>query len=147
MKTVNKTLEYQTKNEFDFIDITNEVNNFVEKSKIKNGLINVQILHTSAGLMFNENEPMLLEDIKVNLKKIAPKNLNYKHDNFEIRTVNMCNNECDNGHSHCKAIYLPSNITLNLINGKLQFGKWQRIMLVELDRGRLRKVQIQIIGE
>jgi thiamine phosphate synthase YjbQ (UPF0047 family) len=59
----------------------------------------------------------------------------------------MCPDECANGRSHCKAIYLPVNITLNLINSEIQFGQWQKILVVELDKPRTRKVQIQIIGE
>jgi secondary thiamine-phosphate synthase enzyme len=147
MKTANTILSHQTKSLFDFIDITAEVEKFVSESSIKNGLVNVQILHTSAALIFNENEPLLLQDIKANLEKIAPKNASYQHDEFDKRTVNVCENECVNGHSHCKAIRLPSNITLNLIEGKLQLGQWQRIMLVELDSSRPRKIQVQVIGE
>lgn len=147
MKTANTILSHQTKSLFDFIDITDEIKGFVSKNSVKNGLVNVQILHTSAALIFNENEPLLLEDIKDSLEKIAPKEAKYRHDNFDIRTVNVCENECVNGHSHCKAIRLPSTITLNLIDGKLQLGQWQRIMLAELDSSRPRKVQVQIIGE
>ena len=147
MKTANKIFKFQTKGLFDFIDFTEEVENFVKQNKIRNGLVNIQILHTTCALILNENEPQLLEDIKENLEKTAPKNLDYKHDNFEIRTVNMCKDECVNGHSHCKAIRLPVNITLNLIDGKLQLGQWQKIMLLELDQSRPRKIQIQIIGE
>jgi secondary thiamine-phosphate synthase enzyme len=147
MKTINKTLKYQTKKLFDFIDITDEIKNFVEKSQIQNGLANVQILHTSSALIVNENEPLLIGDIKRNLEQTAPQSLTYQHDDFSKRTFNLCEDECINGHSHCKAIHLLVNATLNLINGKLQLGEWQRIMLVELDRARPRKVQIQIIGE
>lgn len=147
MKIINKTLEYQTKKLFEFIDITEEVKKFVEESEIKQGLVNIQILHTSSALIVNENEPLLIEDIKKNLEQTAPQTSSYQHDNFDIRTVNMCDNECVNGHSHCKAIYLLVNATLNLIDGKLQLGQWQNIMLVELDHARPRKVQIQIIGE
>ncbi len=147
MKTANKTLKYQTKGEFDFIDITDEVKDFVQKSHIQNGLTNIQILHTSSALMLNENEPLLIEDIKRNLEATAPKSLKYQHDDFSKRTVNLCPDECVNGHSHCKAIHLLVNVTLNLIGGKLQLGQWQNIFLVELDRARPRKIQIQIIGE
>ena len=147
MKTANKTFNYQTKALFDIIDVTEEIEKFVSDSSIKNGLVNVQILHTSAALLFNENEPLLLEDIKANLEKIAPKDASYGHDDFDRRTVNVCENECVNGHSHCKAIRLPSTITLNLIGGKLQLGQWQRIMLIELDSSRPRKIQVQVIGE
>jgi len=147
MKTANKILDYQTKGLFDFIQITDEVRSFVKESGIKDGLVNVQILHTTAGLILNENEPLLIEDLKNHLKEIAPLGLPYNHDDFSKRTVNLCDDECANGHSHCKAIHLPVNITLNIINGELQLGQWQRIMLLELDRPRKRKVQIFVMGE
>ena len=147
MKTANKTFEYQTKGIFDFIDITDEVKNFLKESEIKNGLVNIQVLHTTAGLIFNENEPLLIEDIKLHLERTAPRDLKYNHDDFGRRKVNLCDDECVNGHSHCKAIHLPVNITINLINGEVQLGQWQRILFIELDKARKRRVQIQIIGE
>jgi len=147
MKIANKTLKYQTKDLFDFIDITDKIKTFAKETGIKNGLINIQILHTSSALIVNENEPLLKEDIKRNLENTAPSNLEYQHDDFSKRTVNLCENECKNGHSHCKAIHLLPSTTLNLIDGEVQLGKWQRVMLVELDRSRPRKIQIQIIGE
>jgi len=147
MKTKNKILQYQTKGEFDFIDITQEVKEFVVQCEIKNGLVNIQTLHTTATILVNENEPLLLEDIKKNLEKLAPGNVNYDHDNFTKRTVNVCPGECANGRSHCEAIYLPVSVTLNLIDGQIQFGQWQSIMLIELDHSRMRKIQIQVVGE
>lgn len=147
MKTASKTIECQTKEELEFIDITKEVKDFVGTSPIKNGLVNLQTFHTTCALLLNENEPLLLEDIKKNLRNTAPKNIVYNHDNFEIRTVNMCNDECANGHAHCKAIYLPSNLTLNLVESRLQLGQWQAIFMVELDRPRKRAIQIQVIGD
>ena len=148
MKNKSETLEYQTEKEFDFIDITEEVKKFAEKeSLISNGLVNIQSLHTTAAVILNENEPLLMEDIKKNLENLSPGKANYEHDDFSKRKVNVCSDECANGRSHCRAIYLPSNIVLNLIEGKIQLGSWQSIMLVELDHSRLRKVQIQIIGE
>jgi len=147
MKISHKTLEFQTKEEFDFIDLTQEVEKFVEESQIKNGLLNIQTLHTTAPLFLNENEPLLLEDFKNHLEGFLPKSLNYNHDNFTRRTIHMHEDECKNGHSHCRAIHLPSTLTLNIIDGKLQLGQWQRVFLVELDKAKTRKVQIQIIGE
>jgi secondary thiamine-phosphate synthase enzyme len=147
MKTTNKIFEHQTKKEFDFIDITDEIKKFINECPIKNGLVNIQTLHTTAPLLLNENEPLLIEDIKKNLAGTAAKNLEYKHNDFTIRTVNMCDGECRNGHSHCQAIHLPSTITMNLIEGNLQLGQWQRIFQIELDHARPRKVQVMIIGE
>lgn len=147
MKIFNKTIEFQTKSEFDFIDITDIVKNLVKESQIKNGLVNVQVLHTTAALIVNEKEPLLIQDFKNHLEKIAPKTLNYNHDDFTRRTVNICPDECINGHSHCKASHLLTSVTLNLIEKEIQLGQWQRILLVELDRKRNRKVQIQILGK
>lgn len=147
MHSANKTIEFQTKEQLEFIDLTDRIEAFVGESGIKDGMVNVQSLHTSAGIVVNENEPLLIEDFKENLRKTAPEGPGYRHDDLTKRTVNVCPNECINGHSHCKAIHLLVSATLNLIGGKLQLGQWQRIFFIELDRSRKRKVQIQIIGE
>lgn len=146
MPVINKTLALNTKKEFDFIDITEAVKVFVKESQIKDGLINVQTLHTTCPLILNENEPLLLDDFKNHLAQLSPRELPYRHNDFTVRTVNICQEECENGHSHCLALHFPSNLTLNIINGELQLGQWQRIFAVELDKPRARKIQIQIIG-
>ena len=147
MRTANKIIEFQTKEEFEFTDFTDQVTAFVKESQIKNGFVNIQTLHTTATVIVNENEPLLLEDFKKHLENLSPKTIKYDHDDFCRRTVNLCTDECANGHSHCKAILLPVNVMLNLIDGQLQLGQWQRIMFVELDRPRQRKVQLQAMGE
>ncbi len=147
MKTVHTQKDLKTKKAYDFIDVTDDILKFVEESGIKNGLVNIQIMHTSAAMILNENEPLLLEDLQERLEKIAPIGDKYNHDNFEVRTVNMCDDECANGHSHCKAVCLPSTITLNLIEGKVQLGTWQRVMFLELDHDRDRSYQILVMGE
>ncbi|MDD3728701.1 MAG: secondary thiamine-phosphate synthase enzyme YjbQ [Candidatus Pacebacteria bacterium] len=143
----NKILPYQTKEELEFIDITEEVMAFVKESGIKNGIINVQTMHTTSAIILNENEPLLIEDIKDNLRNLASQSVKYRHDDFEVRTVNMCDDECANGHAHCKAVYLPPNVVLNIISSKLCLGQWQRLFFLELDRARQRKVNLQVIGE
>ncbi|MBA7675585.1 hypothetical protein ES703_83821 [subsurface metagenome] len=147
MEISHKVLEFQTKGEFDFIDFTDQVEKFIAESQIKNGFVNIQTLHTTAPLFLNENEPLLLSDFKDHLERLFPKNLNYNHNDFKRRTVNIHEDECKNGHSHCRAIHLPSNLALNIIDGRVQLGQWQRIFLIELDEDKLRKVQIQVMGE
>lgn len=147
MAIINKTLALHTQKEFDFIDITEAIEAFLKETGIKNGLMNAQTMHTTAPLLLNENEPCLLRDFQNHLTGLSPKGLPYIHDDFTVRTVNICQDECKNGHSHCLAIHFPSNLTLNIIDGKLQLGQWQRIFLIELDRSRPRKIQIQIMGE
>lgn len=144
---MNKTIEIQTKEELEFIDITDRVTAFVKEGQIKEGLVNVQTLHTTGAIVVNENEPLLIEDFKNYLEKSASRNSDYKHNDFSVRMVNMCPDECANGHAHCRAIHLPIAATINLINGKVQLGQWQRIFFVELDKSRKRKFQIQILGK
>jgi len=147
MKVYQKTIAIKTKEQFDIIDLTEKIKSFVKESSVKNGLINIQTLHTTATVFIQENEPLLLEDIKKYLERIAPQSIQYNHDDFGRRTVNVCEDECRNGHSHCKALNLPANVTLNLVDGEAQLGRWQAVLFIELDSSRERKVQCQIIGE
>lgn len=147
MKINSKTIEIKTKKELDIINITDEVKSFIADTGVKNGIVNIQSMHTTASVLVQEEEPLLLEDIKIYLNRIVPKTTEYNHDDFTRRTVNMCDNECRNGHSHCKAINLPTSVVLNIFDGKLQLGRWQVILFIELDRERDRKVNIQIMGE
>jgi secondary thiamine-phosphate synthase enzyme len=147
MTIKNKILNFQTEKIYHFIDFTSKVKEFVKETEVKDGIVNIQIFNTSAALILNENEPLLLKDIERKLEKLSPKNDNYEHNNLSKRTVNLCENECMNGHSHCNAINLPATITINIVNGELQLGKWQSIMFLELDSARERKVQLQIMGK
>jgi secondary thiamine-phosphate synthase enzyme len=147
MEIKNKTINLKTATTLDFIDITDKIQNILKNVKIKNGVINIQSLHTTMAIIINEAEPLLIGDIKKMLNRIAPRTIEYMHDNFEIRTVNMCDGECKNGHSHCKSVHLPTSQMLNVVKNKLQLGRWQRVFAIELDRSRPRKVALQILGE
>ncbi len=144
----NKILAYKTKGGYEFQDITDEVIEFVKHIGIKNGLVNIQTLHTTTAVIVNENEPMLIEDMKKNFQDIAKKGIYYAHNDFNVRTTNICGlDECKNGHSHCLAAYLPTSVTLNILDSKVSIGQWQRVFHIELDHARDRKVQLQVIGE
>lgn len=147
MKHFNEEIKLRTEKTYHFINLTEQIKKMVEKSGIKNGLVNVQTLHTTTAIVVNEDEPLLLKDIERHLERFAEQGIEYNHDNFAVRTVNMCDGECANGHAHCKAVILPTHATLNLINGELQLGQWQQVFALELDRSRNRKIQIHIIGE
>ncbi|MBM3256702.1 MAG: YjbQ family protein [Candidatus Moranbacteria bacterium] len=147
MRIRNHIIKIATQATLDFIDITEKIQSVLKKAGVKNGVVNIQSFHTTMAVIVNEAEPLLISDMKNMLEKIAPEKANYQHDDFSIRTVNMCDGECHNGHSHCKAIFLPTSQILNIVNGRLQLGQWQRIFTIELDRARSRQVALQIIGE
>jgi secondary thiamine-phosphate synthase enzyme len=146
MKTYHQTLAINTEGCFHFIDLTDQILDLVRKSDIKDGMINIHTKHTTTGIIVNEHEPLLLEDIKCVLERLAPQEIDYNHNNFKIRTVNLTPYERPNGHSHCKAIFLRTSETLNIIDGELQLGTWQRIFFVELDCSLTRNISLMIMG-
>jgi secondary thiamine-phosphate synthase enzyme len=147
MKIKNEIIKLKTATTLDFIDITDKIQRKIKAAGVKNGIINIQSLHTTMAVIVNEAEPLLIEDMKKLLKKLAPRTYKYMHDNFKIRTVHMHPNESKNGHSHVRALYLPTSTFINVSKNKLQLGQWQRVFAVELDRSRPREIALQIIGE
>ena len=146
MKIINTIIDLKTAATLDFIDITQKVQDKIKETGITEGVVNIQSLHTTMAIIVNEAEPLLIEDMKSLLERLAPRTYKYMHDNFEIRTVNMCDGECANGHAHNKALHLPVSAMMNVVKEGIQLGQWQRVFAVELDRPRSRKIALQIIG-
>ena len=131
----------------EFIDITERVCELIEDSQILSGFAVVYSKHTTAAIKVNENEPLLLKDMEEFLERMASRNGDYRHNDFSVRTVNMTEDECPNGHAHCQHLLLGTSENIPIIDGQLQFGRWQSIFLIELDMPRSREVLVQVIGE
>ena len=131
----------------EFIDITDWVAECVAESQIANGFVVVYSKHTTAAVKINENEPLLLDDMAGFLEKIFPRDHSYQHNNFEIRTVNMNENESPNGHAHLQHLLMGTSETVPVMDGQMQFGTYQSIFFIELAHPRLREVLVQIVGE
>jgi len=142
-----QTLRVETDRAPQFIDITAEVEQAVAESRVQSGIVLIYSRHTTAAIRINEDEPMLLQDMTEFLERVAPRECYYRHNDFSIRTANMTEGECPNGHAHCQHLLMGASATVPIIAGRLQLGRWQRIFLVELDRPRAREVLIQILGE
>jgi len=143
----HSTISIQSERPTQFIDLTSELEAFVAASGIQAGLLNVQSLHTTAAVVVNEHEPLLLTDMAALLERLAPTDAVYRHDNITLRTVNCVLGEPPNGHSHCRALLIGSTTALNVVDGALQLGRWQRVFLVELDGPRTRDVSLLLLGE
>ena len=141
------TIRIDTERPTQFIDLTADLEGFVAASGIQNGLLNVQSLHTTAAIVVNEHEPLLLGDMAGLLERLAPVDEVYRHDNITLRTVNCVIGEPPNGHSHCRALLLGAATALNVVDGRLQLGRWQRVFLVEVDGPRTRDVSLLLLGE
>jgi secondary thiamine-phosphate synthase enzyme len=130
-----------------FIDLTDRLDALVAQSGIRFGFVNVQSLHTTAAIVVNENEPLLLSDFADALERSAPARSVYRHDDLAVRTVNLTADERVNGHAHCRALILGLSACINVIYGRLHLGAWQRVFLVELDGPRDREISVLILGE
>lgn len=81
-------------------------------------------------------------DFAALLARTAPQDGDYRHDDMSSRTVNVAPGERANGHAHCRALLLGSIVSLNVADGRLQLGRWQRVLFVELDGPRAREVSV-----
>jgi secondary thiamine-phosphate synthase enzyme len=141
------TLQIDTEYPTQFIDLTSDLKAFVAASGIRSGLLNIQSLHTTAAIVVNEHEPLLLMDMAGLLERLAPADAVYRHDNITLRSVNCALLEPPNGHAHCRSLLLGSTAALNVVDGEIQLGRWQQVFLVELDGPRTRDVSLLLLGD
>ena len=146
MRVARSILRYDTVAPRQFIDITADVEGVVALSGIAEGWVTVFSRHTTAAIKINEHEPELLKDLARLLASVAPEDDDYRHNDFAVRTVNMTPDESPNGHAHCQHLLLGASETIPLTDGRLMFGRWQRIFLIELDRPRTRDVVVSVMG-
>ncbi|MFB6291499.1 MAG: secondary thiamine-phosphate synthase enzyme YjbQ [Candidatus Bipolaricaulia bacterium] len=144
--TSTEVLKVQTTKAPEFIDITEEVEKFMEDRDTESGALVIYSRHTTAAIRINENESLLKKDMAEFLNQFAPEGDYYRHNDFSIRTENMTEDEVPNGHAHCQSLGLGASETIPVIEGELQLGKWQKVFLIELDHARKREVILQLLG-
>ena len=121
------------------VDITKYTNNFVDNSQVRNGLLNISILHTSASLLIQENAD---KDVKTDLV--------YFFDLLVKEGKNFLHTKegKDDMPAHIKTALTQTNLTISILHGKLKLGKWQGIFLFEHRiNSRNRKILMHIIGD
>ncbi|NJE09529.1 secondary thiamine-phosphate synthase enzyme YjbQ [Thermococcus sp. MAR1] len=127
-------VKISTEEKFQIVDITDEIQHLVWKSDVTSGIAVVFTTHTTTGLAINENEAGLIQDIRAKMKELIPKGEGYAHDRID-----------SNAHSHLRAILLLNpEVVVPIENGELLLGTWQRILFIELDGPRHRKVLVKI---
>lgn len=146
MKIYKERIDLESKAQIEFMDITNQVEEVIERSGVREGQVLVYVPHTTMGVAINHNESMLLQDFMRILYKMVPVDAQYSHDLFELRRQSNTSDGRSNGHSHCKAILLGNSETIPVEKGKLVLTERQNIFAVEFDGSRKRDVVIQVIG-
>jgi secondary thiamine-phosphate synthase enzyme len=137
MKSRTEYLWFNTKNHREYINITRQVEEIVEKSNVKEGIVLVSAMHITAGVYVNDAEDGLIQDIDEWLERLAPFNQHYRHH----RTGET------NGDSHLKNLLVHHEVIVPITGGKLDFGPWQQIYYAEFDGQRRKRVIVKVMGE
>ncbi len=127
-------MDIQTRTRTELIDITDRVRAIVKGSGVKKGICAVSTRHTTSGIIINENERGLRNDVLEMLEMLVPENKNYAHNQID-----------NNADAHLRAVLLGMSEVISIEEGHLVLGTWQSIFFVELDGPRSRSVNVTII--
>jgi secondary thiamine-phosphate synthase enzyme len=138
MKSYRKELKFETSSRRAYINITREVQQCLNESGIKEGLVLVNAMHITSSVFINDDESGLHHDFEVWLEKLAPEkpHSQYRHNGFE-----------DNADAHLKRTIMGREVVVAVTNGRLDFGTWEQIFYGEFDGKRNKRVLVKIIGE
>lgn len=138
MKHYRKELWFNTTQRRQFINITPQIQQCLEESGIKEGLLLCNAMHITSSVFINDDESGLHQDFEVWLEKLAPEkpHSQYKHNGFE-----------DNADAHLKRSIMGREVMVSVTDRQLDFGPWERIFYGEFDGKRKKRVLVKIIGE
>ena len=139
MKSLTEYLTFRTKSRREFVNITQEVEKFVKKSGVKEGICLVNAMHITASVFINDNESGLHNDYEKWLESLAP---HQPIDQYQHNDTGE-----DNADAHSKRQIMGREVTIAITNGKLDFGPWEAIFYGEFDGKRSKRVLVKIIGE
>jgi secondary thiamine-phosphate synthase enzyme len=122
----------------DILDITQELDRLIEKSKVSSGSLFATMVGSTGSITTIEFEPGVVEDLKQAINRLAPPGLEYEHEKAW---------HDGNGHSHVQAALLGPSIALPIRNRRLKLGTWQQVVAINHDnRPRKRSVEVNIVG-
>ena len=137
MRAHTKYLWFSTQRRRDYVNITTEVQEALEESGIREGMILVSAMHITAGVYVNDAESGIIADLDELLERLAPYNPDYHHH----RTGE------DNGDAHLKSLLVHHEVIVPVTEGKLDLGPWQQVYYAEFDGRRRKRVIIKVMGE
>lgn len=138
MKSYRKELWFNIKQRRGFVNITPQVEQCLQESGVKEGLVLVNAMHITASVFINDDEGGLHQDFEVFLEKLAPEKpySQYMHNGYE-----------DNADAHLKRTIMGREVVVAITNGRLDLGPWEQIFYGEFDGKRNKRVLVKIIGE
>ncbi|MFA5514270.1 MAG: secondary thiamine-phosphate synthase enzyme YjbQ [Sphaerochaetaceae bacterium] len=138
MKTYRKVLEFNLAHRRAIVNITQDVQQAVTASGVKEGLVLVNAMNITASVFINDDESGLHRDYERWLEKLAPEKpySQYDHNGYE-----------DNADAHLKRTIMGRETVVAITEGRLDFGTWEQIFYYEFDGKRTKRVLIKIIGQ
>lgn len=141
LAVVAETIEIDTAERIELVDLTNTVMAFVRRCGVKEGVLSLWSMHTTCAVFINESQKALEGDIKTFLETVVKRGDYYQHND-------PAHSDCDrqNADSHLRAMVLGHSVTMQISGGELVVGQWQRVLCAELDGPRTRTVRAQVMG-
>jgi secondary thiamine-phosphate synthase enzyme len=137
MKSHTEYLWFNTAKRREYVNITDQVEKALEKSRIQEGMVLVSAMHITAGVYVNDAECGLIQDIDEMLEKLAPFGPDYQHHQTGE----------DNGDAHLKNLLIGHQVILPITEGRLDLGPWEQVYYAEFDGQRKKRVIVKILGE
>src|SRR6476661_3821304 len=137
----NRIVDWITNDRLQLINITERVNEIVQKSGIHDGIVHLQSLHTTTAVFINEWQDALLHDVRTFLEDVVQREINWRHNDPEFSDC-----ERQNADSHLRGMVMGQTLCLQVRNSAVLLGTWQSIILAEFDGPRSRSMSIQVSG-
>jgi secondary thiamine-phosphate synthase enzyme len=131
----------------EFWDVTDTVRAVVKRSGVTHGQVVVYSPHTTTTVLINESETGFLNDFRRAIELLVPADAYYEHDDHDVRTENLQEDEFINGHAHVRQLLTGQpSVTVPIVDGEVLLGQWQRVLFAELDQARERRIFIHAQG-
>jgi len=149
VKALTTTYELTCEDRNAFVDLTDELRRAIKDAGVTDGMAVAFCPHTTCQLIVNEWEDGALEDFRRHLDRTVPDHGYFAHDDMERRTQNLQEtHERQNGHAHVKQMLIgATSHAIPVTSGEPMLGRWQRLLLVELDDPHERQVVFHVFGE
>jgi secondary thiamine-phosphate synthase enzyme len=149
VKSVTTTIEVAAPERYAFVDLTEELERAIKDSGVTDGVAVAFTAHTTCALLINEWEEGAMEDFRNRMRHLVPEDAYYAHDDLDRRTQNLEeSHERRNGHSHVKSMLLSATShAIPVSAGEPAFGRWQRLILFEMDEPKDRQILFHVFGE
>ena len=149
MKSATTTIEVAAPERYAYVDLTEELQRAIKDSGVTEGAAIVFAAHTTCALLINEWEDGVMEDFRSRMRHLVPEDGYYAHDDLDRRTQNLDeSHERRNGHSHVKSMLLSATSqAIPVSGGEPAFGRWQRLILFEMDEPKDRQVLFHVFGD